>query len=448
MGPILRSITALPPGGSFLTRCPRHLLTPGAMLTQRAKASARRTMPGRRIRLGRAAACVALSAGAAACLAPAAGAVAPGANGRLASFGYAPGTAESWVEQGDPVAGGPLVPVSRAFAGPDGGTADRYPSWSPDGRLVLSGDPDGNAYTGDDAGPDLIVTDADGRTRTNLTRTPDVFELEPAWSPDGTQIAFSVGGPFGPGESLWVMNADGTGSRRLGAGSQPAWSPDGRRLAFSRDGDIHTTTRGGGDVRQVTSDPGVEGFPTWAPDGRHIAWSTKEPVEGAPDREDVWMARVDGRQRQRLVATPRPESAPAFSPDGTQLAFSRQGPDECCPGLWVLSLASGDQRRVAGTDGADWERRNRLPVAGFTADPEEPRAGMLVTLRSFSSDADGPLASQRWDLDEDGRFDDDAGERASVTLDAARPTLTVRLRVRDADGAEATASRVLRLPAA
>ena len=65
---------------------------------------------------------------------------------------------------------------------------------------------------------------------------------EPAWSPDGRAIAFDrrIGrrpGDLGVNASLfeiYVMNADGSGQRRLARGTRPLWSPDGRKIAFSR----------------------------------------------------------------------------------------------------------------------------------------------------------------------------------------------------------------------
>ena len=60
----------------------------------------------------------------------------------------------------------------------------------------------------------------------------DVIALSPAWSPDGTQIAFLSGDE---GDQLWVMNADGSATRRLTDGvafeAFPAWSPDGAQIA-------------------------------------------------------------------------------------------------------------------------------------------------------------------------------------------------------------------------
>jgi len=72
---------------------------------------------------------------------------------------------------------------------------------------------------------------ADGSERRNLTRDA-AMDYSPAWSPDGTQIAFasSRGGKF---PTVWVMNQDGSNARRVGTvdGEYPAWSPDGRRIA-------------------------------------------------------------------------------------------------------------------------------------------------------------------------------------------------------------------------
>jgi Tol biopolymer transport system component len=90
-----------------------------------------------------------------------------------------------------------------------------------------------------DKGRDIWTMDPDGGGLTQLTGS-EGQEDDPAWSPDGTKIAFSSdrdGGKF----FIYVMNADGSGVERLGTGTttehDPTWSPDGRFIAFAHAGD-------------------------------------------------------------------------------------------------------------------------------------------------------------------------------------------------------------------
>jgi hypothetical protein len=84
---------------------------------------------------------------------------------------------------------------------------------------------------------------------------------------------------------------------------------------------------------------------------------------------------------------------------------------------------------------------NRPPVASFRVFPSAPTAGESTDFVSLSSDPDGALAAQEWDLDGDGQFDDAAGESASRTFTTG--TKVVRLRVRDAGGAQAIQTRTI-----
>lgn len=83
---------------------------------------------------------------------------------------------------------------------------------------------------------DLWSMNPDGSDRRNLTKTPDVHELYPQASPDGSQICFLVDTPKGPRDTqrdLWLMNSDGTNRRKIAANSRHAcWSPDGKTIAF------------------------------------------------------------------------------------------------------------------------------------------------------------------------------------------------------------------------
>ena len=86
--------------------------------------------------------------------------------------------------------------------------------------------------TGSNVDDEIYVVRSDGTRVRNLTDAPHSNEWGPAWSPDGTQIAFNSDREGIP--QVYVMNADGTGLRRLSDvwGEYPAWSPDGDRIAF------------------------------------------------------------------------------------------------------------------------------------------------------------------------------------------------------------------------
>ncbi|MDA1349887.1 MAG: hypothetical protein O3A47_13645 [Chloroflexi bacterium] len=114
--------------------------------------------------------------------------------------------------------------------------------------------------------------DADGRRVSRLTDNAYIDEY-PAWSPDGSKIAFASLRDGSRG--IYVMNADGTNQTRLTSDLDqwtdlwPTWSPDGSRIAFwsrrGSDGDIHVVnTDGSGEIR-ITDTIGVNEEPAWSP---------------------------------------------------------------------------------------------------------------------------------------------------------------------------------------
>jgi Tol biopolymer transport system component len=93
------------------------------------------------------------------------------------------------------------------------------PAWSPDGRKVAYSSDLQRA--GDTAYFDLFVMNADGSGQRRLTRTPQ-NEFVFSWSPDGRRLAF-FRFPVKPSWAFFVMNADGTGVRKVN------WSLPGRK---------------------------------------------------------------------------------------------------------------------------------------------------------------------------------------------------------------------------
>jgi Tol biopolymer transport system component len=143
---------------------------------------------------------------------------------------------------------------------------------------------------------------------------------------------------------IWTMRADGSGQTRLLAAlgdgvdfSLPAWSPDGTRIAYTawtneggvrqniRNSDqtsaIWTMAADGSDRRVVVDGAARDGaqawIPAWSPDGQWIAFISRRD-----DKEtEVFKMRADGSQQTRLTRTPASDYGVAWSPDGKRLAF-------------------------------------------------------------------------------------------------------------------------------
>jgi Tol biopolymer transport system component len=201
---------------------------------------------------------------------------------------------------------------------------DAFPAWSPDGeRIAFATDRDGNW--------ELYVMEADGAEQRRLTNTPE-DESSPAWSPDGEKIAY-VTDVFEGNETIRVMNADGSGRKRLADGNWPSWSPDGERIVYtvysaSEAGRLFVMNSDGSEQRwlggsllQRLSGIADGEEPAWSPDGEKIAFAYERDGE-------IYTMNVDGSGRTRLTDTPGYDHwPPTWSPDGTRIAFTSEGPD-------------------------------------------------------------------------------------------------------------------------
>lgn len=151
-----------------------------------------------------------------------------------------------------------------------------YPSLSPDMSKVLFATT--TSPTGD-TDRAIQTLNADGSGLTTLFDVVGAFDSAPAWSPDGTRIAFESNANADGGNpehdmEIWVMDADGANPTRLTHNALhdegPAWSPDGTLLAYSSGADndhldINVMTAAGVHLRQLTDYPGHDESPDWQP---------------------------------------------------------------------------------------------------------------------------------------------------------------------------------------
>ena len=159
--------------------------------------------------------------------------------------------------------------------------SDTSPTWSPDGRKIAFASL--QVAEGVLNHSDILVMDADGANRTNITQNPRAYNTMPSWSPDGSKIAFVAVRNvnridlWNSDLDVFVMNADGTNLVRLTEDARfnvlPSWSPDSKRIVFVRathdditDSDIYVMNADGTGLVNLTQTPGVGEFhPAWKP---------------------------------------------------------------------------------------------------------------------------------------------------------------------------------------
>jgi serine/threonine protein kinase/Tol biopolymer transport system component len=196
------------------------------------------------------------------------------------------------------------------------------PAYSPDGSLIAF-------HESDDDGGVFIA----GATGESVRRLTDIG-FDPAWSPDGTKMAFTTEEVRDPSSrqtfsTLYVVDVAGGAPRKIVEGDaiQPSWSPSGDRIVYwSNNGgqrDIFTVAASGGARVPVTEDAALDWSPVWFPDGRFVYFSSDRG--GAMN---LWRIAVD-QANGRVAGVPLPVTTgvqasatePRFSRDGKRLAF-------------------------------------------------------------------------------------------------------------------------------
>ena len=251
----------------------------------------------------------------------------------------------------------PAPPSDIYSVSPDGTrlhrlTTSRYddtqPALSADARTVAYVEKD-NAVKCNGCTETMWLMNADGSAAHALPNALEAsdtpYDDSPSFSPDGSQLLFTRGGPNS--QHLFTVPVAGGAAHDLGvSASYPAWGP--ARIAFGGDRVVTAAPNGTGQSPVRFAGRAVVGIPAWSADGRLAVLLS--------DVQSVAIVVIDASGKGRRISLPSlhlpfPAGPPAWSPDGRSLAFAAVDRDGIGD-VWSVGDDGRDLRRVTHAAGA------------------------------------------------------------------------------------------------
>lgn len=174
----------------------------------------------------------------------------------------------------------------------------------------------------------------------------------------GNSLDIAIMPPTGTEIDIQLLTSDSRDNER-----DPAWSPDGTRIAFvsNRGGgvdNIFVMDAYGSNVVQLTNREGANSSPTWSSDSRYIAFASTRSGDS-----EIWILDTTGEEDSiNLTNDPAQDTAPAWSPDGTRIAFVSTR-DTTSEDIYVYNLQDNSLINVSNNGVIDDDRHGRPIVA-------------------------------------------------------------------------------------
>jgi len=238
---------------------------------------------------------------------------------------------------------------------------DFAPAWSPDGtQIAFQTDRDGDY--------EVYTMDANGDNQTNISNDDAAFDFAPAWSPNGQKIAFcndQVVPPFNTDVYKMDTNPATDDAIQLTDDDawdcEPAWSPNGKKIAFTSqrgdgDLDIYVMSASGSNEALRTKSPDDDKQPSWSPNGRKIAFVSNriDPSVNQSDLE-IYVMNADGTRQRNRTKNTAADHNPAFSPDGKRIVYVSETDFE----IYTMNSDGSNQtnrtNNTAYDDSPDWQ---------------------------------------------------------------------------------------------
>lgn len=225
------------------------------------------------------------------------------------------------------------------------------PAWSPDGSKI--------AYVSFEKKKPIIYVQSLSGQRTVLASFKG-NNSAPAWSPNGDKLAIVL--TYGANSQIYTINADGSGLKQITKSSaidtEPTWSADANWIYFTSDRggrpQIYKTSSNGGDAQRVTFEGAYNVSPRFSPDGKSLAMIRNDGGKFRVALQDLTTGQV------QLLSEGAQDESPSFAPNGRVLLYATRA-----KGHGALAAVSADGRV-----------KQRLNESG--GDIREPAWGPLI----------------------------------------------------------------------